>query len=226
MQEKYFGTPLCEAVSLGFHESQSRLWENYVARSLPFWEWYYPQLQEIFPTQLGTAGLQEFYKAVNAVAPSTIRVEADEVTYNLHVMVRFDLERALISGDLPVLDLPHEWKRRMQAYLGIEPADDADGVLQDIHWSLGAIGYFPTYTLGNLYGRQIYDAARSQIVDFDARLAKGDLKTLREWLRQNIHRIGRSQSAEDLIKSISDEALTARPFINYLEAKYGEMYQL
>lgn len=226
MDEKYFGTPLCEAVSLGFHESQSRLWENYVARSLPFWEYYYPLLQGIFPKQLANVELSNFYKAVNAVTPSTIRVEADEVTYNLHVMVRFDLERDLINGDLQVKDLREEWNRRMQELLGIAPPNDTEGVLQDIHWSLGALGYFPTYTLGNLYGRQIFDVARSQITDFDNRLANGDLKSLREWLRQNIHRVGRAISAENLIKSISNEALSARPFINYLETKYSEIYQL
>ena len=160
------------------------------------------------------------------MTPSNIRVEADEVTYNLHIMVRFDLERALMNGDLQVQDLKEEWNHRMHEELGLAPPDDTEGVLQDIHWSLGALGYFPTYTLGNLYGRQIFDVARRQIADFDNRLANGDLKTLREWLRQNIHHVGRAISAKNLIKSISDEALSARPFINYLETKYGEIYQL
>ena len=224
LNEAHFGTPLCEPISLGIHESQSRLWENYVGRSRAFWIWYFPQLQERFPDQLSGASLDEFYAAINVVSPSLIRVEADEVTYNLHIMVRFDLERAVLNGELEVSGLPAAWSEKMQAYLGIRPQRDSEGLLQDIHWSLGALGYFPTYTLGNLYGRQIYVAANSQIHDLEGRIAKGDLKTLREWLRENIHIIGRSRTAEELLVSLSGEPLSAEPFIAYLEEKFSQLY--
>jgi carboxypeptidase Taq len=226
MNEAFFGTPLCEAISLGIHESQSRLWENYVGRSRPFWASYFPRLKEHFPDQLADVDQEAFYIAINRVTPSLIRVEADEVTYNLHIMLRFDLERALLNGDLEVADLPAAWNEKMRDYLGITPRTDSEGVLQDIHWSLGALGYFPTYALGNLYGRQIFDAARDQISNLDDRIADGDLKTLREWLREKIHRVGRSISAEELMISVTGRPLSAQPFIDYLETKYGELYQL
>ena len=224
LNEAHFGTPLCEPISLGIHESQSRLWENYVARSRAFWSWYFPQLQERFPEQLSGASVEDFYAAINVVSPSLIRAEADEVTYNLHIMVRFDLERALLNKELEVSALPTAWSEKMQSYLGIKPRTDSEGLLQDIHWSLGALGYFPTYTLGNLYGRQIYAAADSQIHDLEGRIAKGDLKTLREWLRENIHIIGRSRTAEELLVSLTGEPLSAEPFIAYLEEKYSQLY--
>jgi len=224
LDEQYFGTPLCEAISLGIHESQSRLWENYVGRGRPFWQWYYPRLQQLFPGQLGQVGLEDFYAAINAVRPSLIRVEADEVTYNLHIMLRFKLERALLSGSISVTELPGLWKQEMTEMLGITPETDAEGVLQDIHWSMGAFGYFPTYALGNLYGRQIYDAALEQIEDLEQRISQGDLKTLREWLRVKVHQLGRGKTAVELVQELSGQPLSVEPFVRYLKEKYGEIY--
>ena len=226
LEAKYFGTPLCEAISLGIHESQSRLWENYVGRSMPFWRHYYPRLQARFPGQLGAVPLDDFYAAINAVRPSLIRVEADEVTYNLHIMLRFDLERALLNGDVTVKDLPGLWDQAMAKYVGVTPSTVAEGVLQDIHWGMGAIGYFPTYMLGNLYGRQIYEAALAQIDDLEERIAQGDLLTLREWLRDNVHRLGRLKRAGELIQDLTGQPLSAGPFIKYLQAKYERLYDL
>lgn len=223
---EYFGTPLCDAISLGIHESQSRLWENYIGRGRPFWEYYYPQLQEVFHEQLGDIDLDRFYAAVNTVRPSFIRTEADEVTYNLHIMLRFDLERDMLNGKIKAGDLPELWGIGMMDSLGIKPSTDADGVLQDIHWSLGALGYFPTYALGDIYGRQIFEAACSQIVNFDERIALGDLKTLREWLRKNIHSLGRAIDANELLISLTGESLSVKPFINYLREKFGRLYNL
>lgn len=223
---EYFGTPLCDAISLGIHESQSRLWENYIGRGRPFWEYYYPQLQEVFHEQLGDIDVDQFYAAVNTVRPSFIRTEADEVTYNLHIMLRFDLERDMLNGKIKAGDLPELWGIGMMDSLGIKPSTDADGVLQDIHWSLGALGYFPTYALGDIYGRQIFEAACSQIVNFDERIALGDLKTLREWLRKNIHSLGRAIDANELLISLTGESLSVKPFINYLREKFGRLYNL
>ena len=224
LDENYFGTPLCEPVSLGIHESQSRLWENYVGRGRPFWKCYYPRLQERFPGQLKDVSLEDFYTAINTVAPSTIRVEADEVTYNIHIMLRFELEQALINDSVAVGDLPALWNEGLEKYLGIRPENDTEGVLQDIHWSMGGIGYFPTYALGNLYGLQFYEAAKGQIAHLEDKIAGGDLGTLREWLRENIHQVGRAKTADELVRELTGGPLSAEPFINYLEQKYGELY--
>lgn len=226
LNDRYFGTPLCEPVSLGIHESQSRLWENYVGRSRPFWEGYYPRLQERFPGQLKNVSLEDFYTVINTVMPSTIRTEADEVTYNLHIMLRFELEQAMINNSVAVGDLPALWNEGMEKYLGIRPENNAEGVLQDIHWSMGAIGYFPTYALGNLYGRQFYEAAKEQIDHLEDKIAGGDLRTLREWLRENIHQVGRARTADELARQLSGQPLSAGPFIQYLEQKYGQLYGL
>ncbi|UCH63715.1 MAG: carboxypeptidase M32 [Fidelibacterota bacterium] len=224
LNEDYFGTPLCESISLGIHESQSRLWENYVGRSRPFWKYYYPRLQQRFSGQLNGVSLQDFYAAVNAVAPSTVRTEADEVTYNLHIMLRFELEQAMINDSVAASDLPARWNKGMEEFLGVRPQNDAEGVLQDIHWSMGAIGYFPTYTLGNLYGLQFYEAAKDQIAHLEEKIAMGDLGSLREWLRENIHQVGRAKTADELVRELTGGPLSAEPFIHYLEQKYGELY--
>lgn len=226
LNDRYFGTPLCEPISLGIHESQSRLWENYVGRGRSFWAWYYPRLQERFPSQLGDVTLDDFYVAVNTVTPSLIRVEADEVTYNLHIMLRFELELAFINDSVVVNDLPALWKEGMRKYLGLTPDNDAEGVLQDIHWSMGAIGYFPAYALGNLYGRQFYEAAKGRIDHLEEGIARGDLKTLRQWLGENIHRVGRARTADELVRDLTGQPLSAEPFMHYLEEKYGELYGL
>jgi carboxypeptidase Taq len=219
-----YGTPLGEAVSLGIHESQSRLWENSVGRSRHFWRCFYPCLQRTFPEQLGDVPLDTFYAAVNRVKPSLIRVEADELTYNLHVMLRFEIERDLIENRTQVEDLPAVWNAKMHAYLGIAPERDADGVLQDVHWSMGAFGYFPTYTLGNLYAVQFYDQARLEIMDLDERIAQGHLEILTSWLRQKIHQWGRLFTAEQLVQRVTGRSLESEPFLRYLEGKLAEIY--
>lgn len=220
-----FGWPACEAISLGIHESQSRLWENQIGRGRPFWTFWLPRLQEAFP-DLADWSLDRFVLAINRVEPSLIRVEADEVTYGLHIVLRFEIERALLAGDLPVEDLPSAWNDRMEAYLGIRPPGDADGVLQDTHWSQGLIGYFPTYLLGNLYAAQLLAAARGELVDLDEATSAGRFRPLREWLRDNVHRAGRTQTASELMESVTGSSLDPSFFLDYLEEKFGALYEL
>lgn len=210
--------------SLGVHESQSRFWENVVGRSRSFWSHYLQPLKATFPGTLDDVGLDAFYGAVNHVAPSLIRVEADECTYNLHILLRFELESALLSGALEARDLPGAWDEKMETYLGIRPPDHRDGVLQDVHWSVGLIGYFPTYTLGNLYSGQFREALLRDMPDFEARVAEGDLLPVRDWLREKIHRHGRLWLAQDLCLQVTGKPLTAEPLIGYLKAKYAEVY--
>ena len=221
---KLEGTLLARGTSLGMHESQSRLWENQIGRSLPFWRRFYPSLQTAFPDVLRKVTLEQFYHGINKVTASPIRVESDEVTYNLHIMLRFEIEQLLIEKAVTVAELPDLWRAKMQQYLGIEPATDAEGVLQDIHWSLGAIGYFPTYALGNLMSAQIFACARQAIPDMNRQIAGGEFGQLGEWLRANIHHWGRRRKAGDLIKSLTGESLTAKPWLDYIRQKYGEIY--
>jgi carboxypeptidase Taq len=218
-------TPMGQSVSLGIHESQSRLWENFVGRSRPFWVCYFPQLQAAFPV-LADVSLDDWYFAINAVRPSLIRVEADEVTYSLHIMLRFDLERQMIAGELQVADIPAAWNAGMQQLLGITPPNDAEGCLQDIHWSIGIFGYFPTYALGNLYAAQFCEAARRALLEFEAQLARGELTPLREWLRESIHRHGQRYRAAELVQVVTGQPLSHVPFINYLNSKYRPLYGL
>jgi carboxypeptidase Taq len=221
--EEHFGTPMGEAVSLGIHESQSRMWENFVGRSRAFWEHFYPVAQQYF-TALQDVSLDDFVFAINEVKPSPIRVEADEVTYNLHILLRFELELALVRGDLQVDDLPDAWNERFEAYLGFKPANDADGVLQDVHWSGGLIGYFPTYTLGNLYAAQLFEAAARDLGDMDAMFRKGEFAPLLEWLRQHIHQQGKRYTPAQLIERITGNPPSAEPLLHYFEQKFGELY--
>lgn len=221
-----YGTPLGEALSLGIHESQSRLWENCVGRSRPFWRCFYPLLQQLFPEQLAAVEPDRFYAAINRVKPSLIRVEADELTYNLHIMLRFEIERDLIEGRTRVEDLPAIWTDKMRAYLGVVPNTDADGVLQDVHWSLGAFGYFPTYTLGNLYAVQLYEQARRELTGLEAEIEAGRLVTLQKWLNQKVHRWGRTFTADHLLRRVTGSPLSPEPFLNYVERKYAELYRL
>lgn len=218
-------TPVSRGASLGVHESQSRMFENLLARSRPFWERYFPQLAEVAPEV--TAGLdpEALYRAVNRVHPSLIRVEADEITYNFHIMLRFELELALLEGRLKVQDLPEAWNAKMQEYLGVTPPDDAQGVLQDIHWSSGLIGYFPTYTLGNLLSVQLLEAAK-QDPAIAAGIERAEYAPLLAWLAQNIHQYGRSLTPTQLTQQATGQGLTADSYIAYLHQKYGEIYGL
>ena len=219
-------TPLASGTSLGMHESQSRLWENLVGRSLPFWEHYYPSLQRTFPEALGDTTLDAFYRATNAVAPSLIRVEADEVTYNLHIMLRFELEQALVDRTLSVDDLPTAWNEKTEAYFGLRPASDTEGVLQDIHWSLGALGYFPTYALGNLMSAQFFNSAVDTVPDLENQIARGEFGPLLAWLRENVHKYGRMKTATEILESATGRGLEAESWVGYVREKFGALYGL
>ena len=223
---EHWGTPRGEPVSLGIHESQSRLWENLVARSLPFWRHFFPIAQQLFPDALGDVKLEDFHFAANAVRPSFIRVDADEVTYNLHIILRFELEQALLSGDLPVADVPAAWNEKFAALFGITPPDDAQGCLQDVHWSGGGIGYFPTYTLGNLNAAQLFAAAREAIPDLEAQMAHGQFADLLAWLRESIHLRGQQHRAPQLIELVTGQPLSHQALIAHLRAKFEPLYGL
>lgn len=222
---EHWGAPMGEYVSLGIHESQSRLWENMVSRSAGFWEFFYPHARAHFPA-LSHVPLHDFQFAVNEVRPSFIRTEADEVTYNLHVLLRFEIERDLIRDVVRVDDLPQIWNEKMSAYLGVRPPDHSRGVLQDIHWSSGAFGYFPTYTLGNLYAAQFYHCAEQDLGNLEDHFRKGEFEPLLHWLRQNIHSEGRRYRSRDLMRKVTGEDLNPRYLLSYLESKYGELYSL
>ncbi|HMZ54090.1 MAG TPA: carboxypeptidase M32 [Nitrospira sp.] len=226
LDPRYYGSPLGESVSLGIHESQSRLWENCVGRSRAFWHCFYPILQQTFPQQLGTVPLDLFYAAINRASPSLIRVEADELTYNLHIMLRVEIEQALIENRVQPDDLPELWNEKMQSYLGIVPEQDAEGVLQDVHWSMGAFGYFPTYTLGNLYAVQFFEQAKQELPQLEEHIAAGQLVPLRRWLEQKIHRWGRMFTPDHLARRVTGKGVSPEPFLHYLEGKYRELYQL
>ena len=212
--------------SFGTHESQSRLWENLVGRSSSFWAHWYPRLREVFPTQLEDIDLETFHRAINRVTPSLIRVEADEITYNLHIMLRVELEAALIDGSLRVRDLPETWNAKMLEYLGINPPNDAQGVLQDIHWSAGYFGSFPTYTVGNVMASQFFEAARSQRPNLEDPFELGDYRPLRQWLTEYIYRHGRRLSPHELLERASGRGLDAKPYLDYLETKFSKLYGL
>ena len=212
------------APSFGLHESQSRLWENLVGRSLPFWRAFTPKLRELFGKELEGVTAEMVHGAVNAVQPSLIRVEADEVTYNLHILLRFELELALLRGDLKPRDLPGAWNERMKSYLGVVPPDDGVGVLQDIHWAWGELGYFPTYTLGNLYSVCWIDAAERALPTLWQEVERGNLLPLRDWLRENVHRHAFIDPAEMLVQKVTGVALSDEPFMRYLWKKYGTLY--
>ena len=218
------GLPSGTAISLAVHESQSRLWENQVGRSRFFWTWCAPKLAECFGAAGTGFGVEELYGAANVVEPGFIRVDADEATYNLHVMVRFEIERLLISGALDTKDLPGEWNRRYKEYLGLTVPDDRRGCLQDVHWSMGAIGYFPTYTLGTLYSAQFFDAARAAIPGLEAGLAHGEFAPLKAWLNREIHAHGRRYGSEELCRRVTGKGLSFEPYLAYLEGKLRPLY--
>ncbi len=219
------GLPIGQAVSMGVHESQSRLWENVIGRSRPFWQRFFPRIESLFPMLFGR-DMEDFYRAINAVEPSFIRVEADEVTYNLHIILRYQIEKALLSRELAVKDLPTAWNEKMRTLLGVTPPDDAQGVLQDVHWSMGAFGYFPTYALGNLYAAQIHRQAQLELPRLWSDIAAGRFAPLREWLREKVHRNGRRWLPRQLLKEITGEPPSAEFFCDYLRRKYGELYRL
>ena len=219
-------TILADGTSMGIHESQSRMWENFIGRSLPFWVYFYPRLKALFPQMLEPVRLEDFHRAVNAVQPSLIRVEADEVTYNLHILVRFELEKRLISGDLQVGELPGAWNAQYRAALGVEPPDDAQGVLQDIHWSMGSFGYFPTYALGNLYAAQFYRTMKRDLPGMEEELVRGEFAPVLSWLRDKVHRLGRLVPAAELCRQVTGESLDPGCLAEYLEGKYSGLYEL
>lgn len=220
-----WGMPICRPVSLGVNESQSRMWENLVARSLPFWKYFYPEAQAKF-SALRDVPLDGFYCAINEVTPGLIRVAADEVTYNLHVLLRFELEVPLARGELEVDDLPDAWNAKMRTYLGVTPPDYATGVMQDVHWSSGSIGYFPTYTLGNLNAAQFFRKAEDDLGDLGALFERGEFRELLQWLRKNIHSQGSRYMPRDLVRTVTGEELNPHYLIDYLERKYVEVYQI
>ncbi len=224
LRGEQYGLPAGQSTSLGIHESQSRMWENLVGRSHAFWEYLYPQAQRAFPEALTDTSLDDFYFAINAVQPSLIRVEADEATYNLHILIRFELEQDLIEGRLKVADLPGAWNEKYRDYLGITPPNNCDGVLQDIHWSAGLIGYFPTYSLGNLYASQFFEQARHDLGDLDAQFRQGRFDNLLQWLREKIHRRGRCYSAAELAEVVTGKPLSHQPLITHLKSKFGPLY--
>ena len=221
------GTPLARGTSSGVHESQSRLWENIVGRSRGFWHCFYPRLQSIFPMQLGDVSLDEFYRAINKVERSLIRTDADEVTYNLHVMLRFDFELAMLEGNLEICNLPEAWRERFEADFGIVPPDDKDGVLQDVHWYFSLIGGgFQGYTLGNILGSQFFAAALAAHPEIPAEIESGEFGTLHTWLKENLYQHGSKYTAPEIIERATGTSLSIEPYIAYLRTKYGELYAL
>ena len=217
-------TPLSQVTSMSLHESQSRMWENLVGRSLPFWKHFYPQLQAAYPGQFDDVELDEFYRAINKVEPSLIRIEADEATYNLHIILRFELEQEILDGSLDLADLPEAWNARMTEYMGVDVPDDAHGVLQDVHWSGGAIGYFPTYSLGNVISVQLWDHVREAIPDLDQQFERGEFGELSSWLRENLHRNGRKFTSKETLERLVGGGIDSGPYLRYLKDKLGGIY--
>jgi carboxypeptidase Taq len=226
LDPEYHGTPLGSATSLGIHESQSRMWENQVGRGRPFWEHFFPQVKRLFHAALRDVSLDDFVFAINDVQPSFIRVEADEATYNMHIILRFEMEQALVKGDLKPAEAPGAWNEKFQKSFGLTPPTDALGCLQDIHWSMGGIGYFPTYTLGNLYAAQFMEQARQDLGDLDSDFRRGEFQRLKGWLNEKIHHPGQRYRATDLCKRVTGKPLSHKPLLNYLQKKYATLYAI
>jgi carboxypeptidase Taq len=226
LDPEHFGTPAGSAVSLGIHESQSRLWENQVGRGRAFWDHFYPKARHAFPEALAEVSADAFVFAINDVRPSFIRVEADEATYNLHIILRFEMEQALLAGDLKPADVPAAWNERFARSFGLVPPSNRLGCLQDIHWSMGGIGYFPTYTLGNLYAAQFMEQARNDLGDLDADFRRGEFGRLKGWLNEKIHRPGQRYRPQELCQRVTGRRLDHRPLLGYLRNKYGPLYGL
>lgn len=223
---EFFGQPIAKYISLGVHESQSRLWENQVGRSRAFWQWMTPLVKKQFAPAMDHFDVDDFYGCLNIIEPSFIRVEADEATYHLHVMLRFDCERALISGDLAIADLPQWWNTRIRNDLGLTVPDDAKGCLQDVHWSMGAIGYFATYSLGSLLSAQLWETIQERIPGVEDGFARGEFAPLLDWLRANIHAVGRQHTAAELTEKLTGAPLSHEPLMRYLEAKLRPMHRI
>ncbi len=221
-----YGLPGAEAAGLGFHESQSRLWENNVGRGLPFWKHHYPRLQQVFKEQLGHVNEAAFYKAMNKVEPSLIRTNADELTYHFHVMIRYEIEKALMFDEVPVSELPALWNAKYKAYLDLDVPGDKQGILQDVHWSHGSFGYFPTYSIGSFYAAQLYDAASRQIKNLGTEIGSGNCRPLLAWLREHIHQYGKQYTSEELCTRMTGEGLNFSYFMNYATQKYTNIYNL
>ena len=224
LRTELHGLPPGTYASLGIHESQSRLWENFVGRRRSFWQHFLPLAQQAFPGSLGDTSLDGFYSAINDVRSSLIRVEADEATYNLHIVIRFEIEQSLMRNHVQVGDLPGLWNDKYRQCLGIEPPHDGDGVLQDIHWSAGLFGYFPTYALGNLYAAQFFEQAVADLGDLDAQFARGEFAPLRQWLQDRIHRHGQCYTASELVQRVTGRPLTHEPLMRHLRSKLGPLY--
>jgi carboxypeptidase Taq len=218
------GTMLGTGASMGIHESQSRFYENIIGRSKAFWTCFYPELKKRFP-QFADVSLEDFYRGINTVEPSLIRTEADELTYSLHIIIRYEMEKAIFNGDVSVDDLPSLWNQKYREYLGIEPQNEKEGILQDMHWSGGSFGYFPSYALGNLYGAQFLGSLLKDIPDIFDKIESGDLDTVHTWLKDNIHKYGAVYKPAELIKKVTGEELSAKYFIDYLNKKYSEIYE-
>lgn len=221
---EHVGTPMGNSVSLGIHESQSRMWENQVGRCEAFWRWCYPKLGDFFGTAINGMSFEDVYGGVNIVSSGFIRVEADEATYNMHIMIRFELERAIIGGDLAVADIPDAWNQKYKEYLGLDVPDDAKGCLQDIHWSMASMGYFPTYTLGNLYAAQFFEKALKDMPDLEGQFERGEFDALKIWLNTNIHAPGQRYRAADLCEQVTGQPLSADPLLRHLEGKLRPLY--
>lgn len=226
ISKELVGTPLCSGASMGIHESQSLFFENFIGRNESFWQKYYDVLKESAPEQFDHIDLDEFYHAINVAGPSYIRIEADELTYPLHIIIRYEIEKALFNGDLEVKDLPKVWNEKMEEYLGIKPRNDKEGVLQDIHWSGGDFGYFPSYALGYLYAAQLKQAMLKDIPEYDQLLANGDIQPIREWLTEHVHQYGKLKRPKEILKDATGEGLNPQYLVNYLTEKYTRVYQL
>ncbi len=221
----HFGSPLGESISLGMHESQSRFWETRIGQSRPFWRHFLPKLKNLFPDELKDVSIESFYRAINRVKPTLIRVEADEVTYPLHVILRFEMERGIFDGSIPIDQIPDVWNDKMEEYLGIRPTTNREGCLQDIHWAMGGFGYFPAYTLGNLYASHLFIAFEKSHPDWDSRVANGEFAFIRSWLQEKIHAHGRRYRSIELLKRIHEKEFSPEPYLTYLNDKYSDIYQ-
>ncbi|RKN86600.1 carboxypeptidase M32 [Paenibacillus ginsengarvi] len=226
ISQELIGTPLCTGTSMGIHESQSRFWENMVGRSRTFWKRYYPKLQELYPDRFEGVSVDSFYDAINVVQPSLIRIEADELTYNLHIMIRYEIEKKLFDGSLRVADLPAYWNEKYKEYLGVVPAHDGEGVLQDVHWAGGAFGYFPSYSLGNMYSAQIRSTMEKQLGDLDDLVDRGEFSAVKTWLVEKIYRHGKLLTPNEIVEGVTGEPLNPEYLLDYLGKKYGDIYNL